>query len=292
MRRPGVLGLRRDLKRAELLAEEARSALGQEAQVVDSARALLEEAQEWLPPAARAKPIKPTARGLLGPEALLFQACSGLLQVKRRLDRELQAHHSLFELVRVRELVRAALDKLREAWLAYLYAHGLPAGYKPVRALPRLGGIGQSFLWTVAMILGSRLTKDIFPKDAKWIEYMFLPWAAFCQFILRRWGHPQGERARPCVMLRAKILKRSLPLALVLVGLPLLGALLRPDLLGLFAAFSGVSLGLVMPSVVQALRLLRFPADARYLVLPGAYVVFVPYATAVPEEKVFVSAPF
>lgn len=290
MRRPHVQGLRQDLKRAELLAEEARSALGQEAQLVDSARAILEEAQGWLPPAARAKPLRHRTRGSLRPEALLFQACSTLLQVERRLNRALHARYSLFGLVRVRELVRTALDKLREAWLAYLYAHGLPAGYKPVRALPRHGGIAQYFLWTAAMNLMSRFT---IPKDMPWMEYMIIPWIAFCLFILfifRRRG-PQCERTRPCVLPQVKILKRILPQAFVLVGLPFLGVPLRPDLLGLFATLSVVSLGLVIPSVAQALRLLRFPADARVLVLPNLYVVFVRGIGSWREEQVFLPVP-
>lgn len=288
MRRPDVQGLRQDLKRAELLAEEARSALGQEAQLVDSARAILEEAQGWLPPAARAKPIRHRTRGSLRPEALLFQACSTLLQVERRLNRALHAHYSLFGLVRVRELVRTAFDKLGEAWLAYLYAHGLPAGHKPVRALPRLGGKAQYFLWAVAINLVSIL---IIPKEMPGMEYMIFPWAAFCLFIFRRWGHPQGERTRPCVLPQVKILKRLLPWAFVLAGLPFLGLLLRPDLLGLFATLSVVSLGLVIPSVAQALRLLLFPADARVLVLPNVYVVFVRGIGSWREEKVFLPVP-
>lgn len=74
----------------------------------------------------------------------------------------------------------------------------------------------------------------------------------------------------------------------VLVGLPLLGALLRPDLLRVFAAFSLMSIAVAMPSLVQALRLLRFPAEARILVLPRLYVVFAPRTASVREGRVFV----
>ncbi|MFN3347222.1 MAG: hypothetical protein ACK42E_05400 [Candidatus Bipolaricaulaceae bacterium] len=85
-------------------------------------------------------------------------------------------------------------------------------------------------------------------------------------------------------------MKRLLPVVLVLAGLPLLGVLLRPELLRLFGAFSLMSLGVAMPNLVQALRLLRFPKEARVLFLPvrpPLYVVFVRGAASAREDKVF-----
>lgn len=165
MRRPDVQGLRRDLRRAELLAERARNLLGEGAEHVDSARALLAEAQQWLPHAGKVKPLKLRVRLPPRPEILLFQACSLLLLVGRRLDREVRARRSFAELVRVRELVNAAFHSLREAWLAHLYAHGLPPGYKPVRTLYKSGGMGIYFLFALAVVFVDKLTKDVFPKD-------------------------------------------------------------------------------------------------------------------------------
>ncbi len=53
-----------------------------------------------------------------------------------------------------------------------------------------------------------------------------------------------------------------------------------------------VGSGVALPYAIQALRLLRFPKEARILVLSGLYVVFVPHDAFVLEEKVFVSGPF
>lgn len=92
---------------------------------------------------------------------------------------------------------------------------------------------------------------------------------------------PRAEPGRPLVVLRASILRRCLPLGLVLPALPLLGWFMRPDLFSLFVFASVLGWIFAMPYVIQALRLLRFPAGARIFVLPGLYVVFVPHVASV-----------
>lgn len=295
MRIPDVHKLRHDLKRAELLIQWARNLMNEGVRHVDAALAFLEEAQRWLPQKAQAKPFKSKLRVHPRPESILFLACSGLLKVRGRLNRELGARQSHQELVRVQELVREAFAELKEAWLTYLYAHGLPFGYKPVQTMFQSGGIAQYSLWALALVFGSTLARDFVPKGRWWSDYLFPVWTVVCTYVQVFLGRPKLRRTGPTFVARTAALKQLLPVVLVLAGLPFLGVLLRPDLLRLFGTFSLVSLGVAMPSLVQALRLLRFPEEARVLLLPARpslYVVFVRSTAFVREDKVFLPILF
>ncbi|MFN3347223.1 MAG: hypothetical protein ACK42E_05405 [Candidatus Bipolaricaulaceae bacterium] len=198
MRPADVQSLRKDLKRAELLVRGARNLMSAGVARVDAALALLAEAQAWLPQPAPGKPFKIKLPSHARPEAPLFHACSVLVGLGPRLDKALRARRSSWELGRARELVRAAVAELREAWLAYLYAHGLPFGYKPVRTLFPSGGIGQYTLWVLAASFGSKLAQDLIPKDRWWSDYLFPAWAGVCVLALVRWGTPDLEgQGRP-----------------------------------------------------------------------------------------------
>lgn len=289
MRRPDVRELRRILLQAAVWAGQACNSLGAEEAQGREALALLEEARGWLGPSGPEKPPKLRREPYPWPEHLLFRAISALRVVQFRLARELRARASSAEHARAQALIRAASERLKSAWLSYLRAQGLPAGCRPVQTLSFGGGLFLSALsGGLSSLAGGYFLK---PGESWPMTLAYVGWLVFCAFLLRRFAYPRRGREKPLILPRTQAARHPLPLALFLTGLPALGLLLRPGLWRVLGLFSLGAFAMGLPIVIQALRLLVYPAEARVLVLPGRCVVFSPRVLSVSEEKVFVDFP-
>lgn len=287
MRPADAEGLWRDLRRVAFLVEQVRDALGREAAQVDQALALLEEAQRWLPRRLRARPPKLRPHPYRFPEAVLYFVRTKLGNIRRRLEREGQARRASWEVTRVLELVREACAHLEEAWLAYLYAHEMPQGFRPVRALPLGGGLVTSLLTAFVAAVGGAYVRDVSPK-VSWLGYVLTGfWAGLGAWVLRGYGYPRRSQRGPRILARGAIPRRLALLALVLAGVPFLGILFRPYLIRFFMSLSLVGLTVALGNLLQSLRLLAFPPEARVLLIPGYFLVFAPRVLKVSERKIF-----
>ncbi|MEN3009715.1 MAG: hypothetical protein ABDI20_01810 [Candidatus Bipolaricaulaceae bacterium] len=286
MRPEAVQELFRILTRALRLAAQAREALGPERDAVDHALALLEEARAWLP-APTGKAFKPPRLRGSTPEYLLFRAVVELRAAKQWVGKRARVHTVPHGFLRVNQLIDAAADRLREAWLGYLYAHGLPSHLKPWRTFSWYGGTLLGFLVAVSYgFLENLVGRGNWPFSG--LEVLLMGgWGSFCLFVLRCLVYPRGSPARPAIVPRGAILRRLLPVALALVALPALGFVFRPDFFWLFGRLGLIALGMVLTSLVQAVRLLFLPEETRILVLPGLFVAFLPRLPSWPVDRVF-----
>jgi len=263
--------------------------LGLERAHVSHALSLLEEAEQWLRPVIGFGLRKIKLANVRWPEALLFWAISELRLLQGLLRTKTRSRITSAELFRVKDLLAAASAHLQEAWLAYLYAHGLPPGYKPVRSFYKSGGI----LYIIATAMSSGFLTAIF-RLGELSDYL-LPlfvglWDITVTFLVKNFSYPPRRTKRPLIVGRSVGAKRIAALTVILTGMPLLGLLLRPDWIKIFGLFAFLSLATSLPYLVQALRLLFCPREARILVLPRVYVVFAPGVVRSAPEKVFIDS--
>ncbi|MCS7240549.1 MAG: hypothetical protein NZ651_04820 [Candidatus Bipolaricaulota bacterium] len=274
------------LARAAYLAALARDAAGTEKDRVDQALALLEEARAWLPQPRRAKGPRPPRPEGRGPELLLFRAVQELRGVRGLVEKELRSRTVPSGLFRVKELLEAARAQLREAWLAYLYAQGLPSHLKPWRAFPWLGGLVSAFVSLVMGFLSAYLRFEG-KNGVDWrAAVSVLAWIQVVHFMLGRRVYRRGKLS---IVRKDEVFRRLWPYALGLPALPALGILFRPDLAKVFGLFSLAGLAAALPYIIQAARLLFLSGEARVLVLPRLFVAFLPRLASWSEERVFLS---
>lgn len=293
MRPAAVRMLFQILTRALQLVAQAREALGPERDALDKALALLEEAKAWLPTPRSAKGGKPPRLPKTTPEELLFRAVAELRWFKGISQRAGRGAHMRVVpdwLLHVNPLVDAAIGHLKEAWLGYLYAHGLPSHLKPWRTFSWSGGtlfdllLGATFSFLVNYF-GLEGTGGGWWEQL-WRTALVGGWATVVAVALRFFAYPRRRPGQPVLVAKHAIFLRLLPLAAGLTAWPALGLLLPcpARLVGLLCltAFS-----IACPRLIQALRLLFLPEGARVLVLPGLFVVFLPRLAAWSDERVF-----
>lgn len=264
--------------------------LGPERAQVSQALSLLEEAEQWLRPVIGSGLRKIKIPNVRWPEALLFGAISELRLLQELLRTKTRSRTTSAELFRVKDLLAAASAHLQEAWLAYLYAHGLPPEYKPVRSFYKSGGI---LLYIIATAMSSVLLTAIFRLGelSGYVLLLFVGvWELTVAFSVKKFSYPPRKTRKPLIMGRSVGAKRIAALTVIFTGMPLFGLLLRPDWIKIFGLFASLSLAISLPYLVQALRLLFCPREARILVLPRVYVVFAPGVARSTPEKVFIDS--
>lgn len=136
---------------------KAGNLMGEGRSRVLQALLLLEEAKSWVPLEIVQKLPKSRAPQYPWPEVLLFWALAKSRTLKGMFSTKIRARKSYGEFPRITDLLEKAGAYLQEAWLAYLYRHGLPSGFKPVRSLYRSAGLTVMFFTTIGFGFLSRL---------------------------------------------------------------------------------------------------------------------------------------
>lgn len=174
---------------------KAGNLMGEGRSRVLQALLLLEEAKSWVPLEIVQKLPKSRAPQYPWPEVLLFWALAKLRTLKVMFSTKIRARKSYGEFPRITDLLEKAGAYMQEVWLAHLYRHGLPSGFKPVRSFYRSAGLTVMFFTTIGFSFLSRLLSRgqnaSLPVDP---NYTILVWAFLVSLALGKFSYPKRPK--------------------------------------------------------------------------------------------------